>query len=82
MFSATLNAAEEKPAGEDIRIYSDKNNMIKEYRANGRVYMIQITPKKGRPYYLVDADGDGEFDTRRNDLSPNLKIPSWVLFSW
>ena len=30
----------------------------------------------------IDADGDGNFDTRRSDLSPNLKIPSWVIFSW
>jgi len=73
---------ETETAGEDIRIYSDKKNTIKEYRANGRVYMIQITPKKGKPYFLVDADGDGDFDTRHNDLTPNLKIPSWVIFSW
>ena len=72
---------EDSPSA-DIRIYGDKHNTIKEYRANGRVYMIEVIPKKGIPYYLVDADGDGNFDTRRSDLSPNLKIPSWVIFSW
>ena len=85
-FSATAQKAPpsdvEMQAGGDIRIYSDKQNTIKEFRASGRVYMIQITPKKGPSYYLVDADGDGDFDTRHNDLSPNLKVPSWVIFSW
>lgn len=77
----TKNDSEELP-GSDIRIYADKHNEIKEYRINGRVYMIKITPKMGIPYYLVDTDGDGSFDTRRSDLSPNMKIPSWVIFSW
>jgi len=75
-------AAEDKTSGPDIRILSDKNQIIEEYRSHGRLYMIKITPKKGPPYYLIDADGDGDMETRRNDLSPNLMIPSWVLFSW
>ena len=68
--------------GPDIRILQPKNANIEEFRTNGKVYMIKVKPKKGPAYYLVDADGDGDFDTRRNDLQPNLLIPSWVLFSW
>ena len=75
-------AAEDQTSGPDIRILTDKHQTIEEYRSHGRLYMIKITPKKGRPYYLVDADGDGDMETRKNDLSPNLMIPSWVLFSW
>ena len=75
-------AEEDQTSGPDIRIMTDKHQTIEEYRSNGRLYMIKITPKKGRPYYLVDADGDGDMETRKNDLSPNLMIPSWVLFSW
>ena len=77
-----VSAEEDQTSGPDIRITTDKKQTIEEYRSNGRLYMIKITPKKGRPYYLVDADGDGDMETRRNDLSPNLMIPSWVLFSW
>ncbi len=80
--SASNNALENEASGPEIRIFADKGQMIEEYRSNGQLYMIKITPKKGRPYYLVDADGDGEMDVRKNDLSPNLKIPSWVIFSW
>ncbi len=72
---------EDVPA-EEIRIFSDDSTEIREYRSFGQVYMIKVTPKKGLPYYLVDADGDGDFDRRHNDLTPDLKIPSWVIFSW
>jgi len=80
---ATATIAEEDPSsGPDIRISPNKKQVIEEYRSNGRLYMIKITPKKGPPYYLIDADGDGDMETRRNDLTPNLLIPTWVLFSW
>jgi hypothetical protein len=75
-------AAQTEDLGPEVRILQDKNANIEEFRSNGKVYMIKIKPKKGPAYYLVDADGDGDFDTRRNDLQPNLLIPSWVLFSW
>jgi len=68
--------------GPDVQILQGKSANIEEFRSNGKVYMIKVKPKKGPAYYLVDADGDGDFDTRRNDLQPNLLIPSWVLFSW
>lgn len=68
--------------GPDIRILADKHQMIEEYRSHGKLYMIKIIPKKGRPYFLIDADGDGDLETRKNELSPNLLIPSWVIFSW
>jgi len=68
--------------GPDVQILQGKSANIEEFRSNGKVYMIKVKPQKGPAYYLVDADGDGDFDTRRNDLQPNLLIPSWVLFSW
>ena len=66
----------------EVTIGGRKSLTIEEFRSHGKVYMIKVFPKKGPPYYLIDADGDGNFDTRRSDLEPNLVIPSWVLFSW
>ena len=85
LFCSTVTIAtaeEEQELGPDVQIHRDKQATIEEFRSHGQVYMIKITPKKGRPYYLIDADGDGDFDTHRDDLQPNLLIPSWVLFSW
>ena len=58
------------------------SNKVEEFRTSGRVYMIRITPNKGRPYYLIDADGDGNLETHRSEMSPRLLIPSWVIVSW
>ena len=44
--------------------------------------MIKVTPKKGLPYFLIDSDGDGNLETRHNDLDPGIAIPSWVLLRW
>ena len=66
----------------DVTIVDGTEGEITEYRVAGRLYMIKVTPKKGREYYLVDSDGDGHMDTRRNELAPNLLIPTWVLIKW
>jgi hypothetical protein len=55
---------------------------VEEYRIGGVLYMIKINPVKGSPYYLVDTDGDGNMETRYNDLQSNLAIPAWVLLRW
>lgn len=56
--------------------------MIQEYQVNDRTFMIKITPAKGFSYYLVDMDGDGRLETRRNVLQPDFLVPQWTLFSW
>ena len=66
----------------DVTIVDGSEERISEYRIAGRLYMIKVTPKKGREYYLVDSDGDGHMDIRRNELAPNLLIPTWVLIKW
>lgn len=65
-----------------VTIVRQKEQVIEEYRINGQLYMIKVTPKKGKPYYLVDADGDGNLESRRNDLVPSSLVPTWVLFRW
>lgn len=58
----------------------DDGQIIEEYRQNGRVYMVKITPKKAPPYYLYDLDGDGTFE----DLDPRspIKPVYWRLAEW
>jgi hypothetical protein len=55
--------------------------IIQEYRVNGRLYMIRVIPPIGFPYYLLDTNGNGVWDTRLNDLAP-ISPPQWILFSW
>jgi hypothetical protein len=64
-----------------ITITRRATETIEEYRVGGRLTMIKVTPKTGRPYYLV-ADGlDGAW-VRRDSLDTSLKVPMWLLFSF
>jgi hypothetical protein len=65
----------------DITIIQRESQRIEEYRVGGQVVMIRIIPAKGRPYYLIDSDGDGNFETRRNDLDPPALV-QWQLLRW
>lgn len=56
--------------------------VLEEYRAGGVLYMIKVNPSKGVSYYLVDTDGDGNLETRYNDLQSGMLIPAWVLLRW
>ncbi len=51
---------------------------IEEYRINGELYMVKVTPEHGVPYYMHKEDSNGEW---LND-GPNkpLSIPKWILF--
>jgi len=73
--------AEEQGFEPEVTIIRRKETLIEEYRHGGTVYMIKITPKRGYPYYLIDSDGDGSLETRRNELD-NPEVVQWRLFSW
>ena len=74
-------AAEDAPAADpDVTIRQDGDKTIQEFRQNGFLYAIKITPKNGKPYFLVRADGsEGNFI--RSD-QPDMLIPSWEIYSW
>ena len=55
---------------------------IAEYRINGKLYMMRVTPKGGRPYVLIDHKGDGTFSRQDNTLAPNVSVPQWVLLTF
>jgi len=74
-------AADTAPSADpDVTIRQEGGNMIQEYRQNGFLYAVKITPKNGKPYFLVRADGtDANFI--RSD-QPDMLIPQWKIFEW
>ena len=68
----------------EVNIIQREDKTIEEYRLNGRLYKIKVTPRNAPPYFLVDRDGDGSFETRHfhSPLEPDIMIPQWVLFRW
>lgn len=76
-----VTAAEDAPSADpEVTIRTEGDKTIQEYRQNGFLYAIKVTPKGGKPYFLVRADGsDGNFI--RSD-QPDMLIPSWKIFEW
>ena len=74
-------AAEDAPSADpEVTIRTEGDKTIQEYRQNGFLYAIKVTPKVGKPYFLVRADGsDGNFI--RSD-QPDMLIPAWKIFEW
>lgn len=66
-----------------VRIIDEEDRMIEEYSANGKVYMVKVTPKKGLPYYYIDTDGDGklELDPDQRALNPVQPV-YWKITEW
>ena len=62
----------------EVTIVKKNGDTIEEYRINGQLYMMKVTPKSGVPYYLHKEDQDGGWI---ND-GPNkpLVIPKWTVF--
>ena len=55
---------------------------IQEYRLNGKLYMMRVTPKHGHAYVLMDNRGDGTFVRQDNPLDSGLRVPQWVLLQF
>ncbi|MGR8947037.1 MAG: DUF2782 domain-containing protein [Gammaproteobacteria bacterium] len=66
----------------EVTIIQRKDATVEEYRVNGLLYMIKITPIVGKSYYLVDKNGDGLMESKITALYNDFRVPQWVLFSW
>lgn len=64
-----------------VTITKQSDLTIEEYRSNGKLYMIKVIPKIGKPYYLLDDRGDGKF-ARQEGLDTGFRPPRWVLFKF
>jgi hypothetical protein len=61
-----------------VTIRPSGQGRVAEYRANGQLYMLKIIPKVGKPYYLIDQKGDGQF-ARQDSLDSGMRPPMWVI---
>jgi|SRR3989338_6622617 len=75
-----FSAGPDEYAGDEpeVSIIRQTEQTVEEYRVGGKLYMIKVTPKHGKPYYLVDDMGDGKF-SRQESLDSGLRVPRWVI---
>jgi Protein of unknown function (DUF2782) len=63
-----------------VTIVQHSKETVEEYRIHNQLYMIKVTRNNAKPYYLVDSDGDGKLDKRRNEMDSKIMIPSWIAY--
>ena len=64
-----------------VTIVKSETETREEFRIKGKLYMVKVTPSVGKPYYLVDQKGNGQFveaDIAQHPVRP----PMWVIHSW
>ena len=64
-----------------VTIVRRDRETIEEYRVSGRLIMVKVIPRTGRPYYLV-AEGPNGSLVRRDSLDTGLRVPMWLLFTF
>jgi Protein of unknown function (DUF2782) len=67
--------------GPEITITHRERETVEEARVNSILVWIRVTPRNGRPYYLIPTGGGNTF-IRRDSLGTDLKVPMWVLLTW
>lgn len=66
------------PLEPQVTITKRGEDKVEEFRMNGKLYKIKVTPPNGVPYYLVDQRGDGSF-ARQDIQDSGLRVPMWVI---
>ena len=65
----------------EVTIVKSERETREEFRIKGKLYMVKVTPAIGKPYYLVDHQGDGNF-IESDTIAPVTKPPMWIIHSW
>jgi hypothetical protein len=64
-----------------VRIPVQEGDKVEEVRQGARVVMLKVTPPHGKPYYLVDTTGNGNW-MRRDSLDDGVRVPMWPIHTW
>jgi len=66
-----------------VTIREEEEQMIEEYRLDGQIYMVKVTPRGGIPYYYIDTNGDGklELDMDQSAMNPVQPV-HWKVKEW
>ena len=60
----------------------DNGDVVEEYRQGGMVTMVKVTPTRGKPYYIMDNNGDGRLDRADAEAAGGVVPVSWIIATW
>jgi hypothetical protein len=73
-------AAAVHPEEPVVLIPAGKDDKIEEFYQGGN-RVVKVTPPGGRPYYLIDNSGYGDW-VRRESLDSGVRVPMWPIFTF
>ena len=57
-----------------VTITKRGEDKVEEYRVNGKLYAMKVTPPHGVAYFLIDEAGNGVM-SRRDSFDTGLRVP-------
>lgn len=73
----------DSPLEPQVTIRKQGEDRVEEYRVNGKLYMVKVTPPHGTPYYLIDRKGDGSFAREETGVvDKGISVPMWVIHTF
>jgi hypothetical protein len=64
-----------------VRIPVQEGDKIEPIRQSGRVIAVRVTPPNGKPYYIIDTTGNGNW-MRRESLDDGLRVPMFPILEF
>jgi len=61
-----------------VTITKRGEDKVEEFRMNGKLYMLKVTPPGGTTYYMLDERGEGSW-IRQDSRDSGLRVPMWVI---
>jgi hypothetical protein len=63
-----------------VIVNRDESQTTEEVRVGGQLRYVRVTPRNGRPYYLI-PEPNGMYISR-DGVDSTTKVPMWLLFSF
>ncbi len=64
----------------EITIRQRGSDKVEEFRVNGKLYMVRVTPPGGTPYILLDQTGGGQLIPQTGQAEGrSISVPLWVI---
>lgn len=80
MMVAPAHADED--AAPTVSVYEGEKVTIIEYHPKDLRERVEVEPAKGRPYVLIDSDGNGELDRNSGNPDSNDGLMMWSIRKW
>ncbi|TVU72917.1 MULTISPECIES: DUF2782 domain-containing protein [Cobetia] len=76
--SAPLAVAESDAPKPQVTSRQQDDRTLREYRVNGHLFAIEVIPREGAPFFLLDSDGNGNFIKSGVKDAGQLQVPGWA----